>query len=195
MLWRCWLGGRKGIRPVKKLSGEVLAWLSVWSEVQTCISPSWCHCHSLSLAPVKSRLVLPFWYRLTRVDTDKGPLNGCVLSFCEAYFISYSNIVLRFGKSVHAVAIHQAASHITGSFCKSQTQFLVITFQGGFLASGFPWLSLCIYYDLHISSGEINTHTRLMALYSGLRGWAGTGKVKLIWILLKQETEVKGRRD
>ena len=37
MLWRCWLGGRKGIRPVKKLSGGVLAWLSVWSEVQTCI--------------------------------------------------------------------------------------------------------------------------------------------------------------
>jgi len=24
-------------------------WLSVWSEVQTCIWPSWCHCHSLSL--------------------------------------------------------------------------------------------------------------------------------------------------
>ena len=26
---RCWLGGRKGIRPVKKLSGGVLAWLMV----------------------------------------------------------------------------------------------------------------------------------------------------------------------
>ena len=65
VLWSCWLGGRKGIRPVKKLSGEVLAWLSVWSEVQTCICSSWCHCHSLSLASVKSRLVLPFWYRLT----------------------------------------------------------------------------------------------------------------------------------
>ena len=39
------------------LSGRVLAWLSVWSEVQTCICPSWCHCHSLSLASVKSRLV------------------------------------------------------------------------------------------------------------------------------------------
>jgi len=25
--------------------------VSVWSEVQICISPSWCHCHSLSLAP------------------------------------------------------------------------------------------------------------------------------------------------
>jgi len=31
-------------------------------------------CHSLSLASVKSRLVLPFWYRLTRVVLDKGPL-------------------------------------------------------------------------------------------------------------------------
>jgi len=46
----------------------------VWSEVQTCIWPSWCHCHSqysLSLASVKSRLVLPFWYRLTRVVLEK----------------------------------------------------------------------------------------------------------------------------
>ena len=68
VLWRCWLGGRKGIRPVKKLNGGVLAWLSVWTEVQTCIiRPSWCHYHSLSLASVKSRLVLPFWYWLTRV--------------------------------------------------------------------------------------------------------------------------------
>jgi len=66
------------IRPVKKLSGGMLAWLSVWSEVQACTWPSLCHCHSLSLASVKSRLVLPFWYWLTRVVLDKGPLNGCV---------------------------------------------------------------------------------------------------------------------
>jgi len=39
---------------------------------------SWCHCHSLSVASVKSRLVLPFWYRLTWVFPEKGPLNGCV---------------------------------------------------------------------------------------------------------------------
>jgi len=32
----------------------------------------------LSLASVKSRLVLPFWYRPTRVVQEKGPLNGCV---------------------------------------------------------------------------------------------------------------------
>ena len=72
VLWRCWLGGRKGIRPLKKLSGGVLAWLSVWSKVQTCTWPSWCHCHSLSLASQKSRLVLPFWYRLTWVVPEKG---------------------------------------------------------------------------------------------------------------------------
>ena len=70
--------GRKGIQPVKILSGGVLEW-SVWSEVQTCIWPSCCHCHSLSLASVKSRLVLPFWYRLTWVVPEKGPLKGCVL--------------------------------------------------------------------------------------------------------------------
>ena len=30
-----------------------------------------------SLAPFKSRLVLPFWYRLTQVVLEKRPLNGC----------------------------------------------------------------------------------------------------------------------
>ena len=33
-----------------------------------------------------------------------------------------------------------------------------------------------------------HTHTRLTARYPGLPGWAGTRKVKPIWILLKQET-------
>ena len=33
-----------------------------------------------------------------------------------------------------------------------------------------------------------HTHTRLTALCRGLPGWAGTRKVKPIWILLKQET-------
>ena len=47
-------------------------------DMQTCTWPSWCHCHSLSLVLVKSRLVLPFWYWLARVVPDKGLLNGCV---------------------------------------------------------------------------------------------------------------------
>ena len=55
------VGRQEGNPACKKLSGGSLAWLSVWSEVQTCIRPSWCHCHSLSLGSVKSRLkILPF---------------------------------------------------------------------------------------------------------------------------------------
>jgi len=72
------VGRQEGHPARKKTSSGVLAWLSVWSERQTCIWPSWCHCHSLSLASVKSRLVLPFWYRFTWVIPEKGPLNVCV---------------------------------------------------------------------------------------------------------------------
>ena len=76
------VGRQEGHPACKKLSGGVLASLSVWSEVQTCIWPSWCHCHSLSLASVKSRLVLPFWYRLTRVVPDKGPFKRVCVCVC-----------------------------------------------------------------------------------------------------------------
>jgi len=34
------VGRQKGHPACKKLSGGVLAWLSVWSELQTCICPS-----------------------------------------------------------------------------------------------------------------------------------------------------------
>ena len=47
-----------------------------------------------------------------------------------------------------------------------------------------PWtsiLKLPLTYGFH-------THTGLTALFPGLPGWAGTRKVKPIWILLKQET-------
>ena len=74
-----WAAGRHP--ACKNWAVGVLAWLSVWSEVQTCIWPSWCYCHSLSLASVKSRLVLPFWYRLTWVVQEKGLLNVCVCVF------------------------------------------------------------------------------------------------------------------
>jgi len=72
------VGRQEGHPACKNLSGGVLAWLSVWSEVQTCVQPSWCHCHSLSLASVKSRSVLPFWYRLTRVVPTGVCMYVCV---------------------------------------------------------------------------------------------------------------------
>ena len=82
------VGRQEGHPSCKKLNGGVLAWLSVCSEVQTCIWPSWCHCHSLSLASAKSRLVLPFWYRLTRVVSEKGRLVRIVHSMDVSEFES-----------------------------------------------------------------------------------------------------------
>jgi len=77
LLWHCWLGDRKGIQPVKKLSDGVLAWSSFRSKVKTCIWPSWCHCHSLSHASLKSRLV-SFLVPALLDSRGQEPLNGCV---------------------------------------------------------------------------------------------------------------------
>jgi len=115
VLWRCWLGGRKGIRPVKNWVIRCWhAWLSVWSEMQTCIWPSWCHCHSLSLASVKSRLMLPFWYRLTRLVLEKGPLNGCVryffrlVSVLTLFWCSDEGVALATRKTAHQLSHERA---------------------------------------------------------------------------------------
>jgi len=75
------LGSRKGMWPVKKTE-----W---WGAgVVICLerdAKSACHCYSLYLAPVRSRLVLPYWYRLTRVVPDKGPKTGVCINDDEGY--------------------------------------------------------------------------------------------------------------
>ena len=75
----------------------MLAWLSDWSDVQTCIWPSGCHCHSLSLALVKSTWVVP----------DKGPLNACVC--CSIY----SFIFLVFDLFSRFLRLQKRAYHLT----------------------------------------------------------------------------------
>ena len=103
------VGWQEGHPACKKLSGEVLAWLSVWNKVQTCIWPSWFHCHSLSFASLKSRLVLPFWYQLTRVVPDKGPSNGCVcvcvMPTCGSLYCSHIDfcVYYKFNRPTYAV--------------------------------------------------------------------------------------------
>ena len=49
-------------------------------------------------------------------------------------------------------------------------------------------LSRILKENIYETHANIHTHTSLMALFPGLPGWAGTRKVKPIWILLKQET-------
>ena len=102
------VGRQEGHPACKKQSGGVLAWLSVWSEVQTCIWPSWCHCDILScfskiqIGFVSSGALnstptnLPFWYRLTRVVPEKGPLNVCVcVCVCAFFATSYFALLSR----------------------------------------------------------------------------------------------------
>ena len=59
LLWRCWLGVRKGIGPVK--IWVMRCWCGyLWSKVQiACVWFSWCHCHSIISASAKSRMAYP----------------------------------------------------------------------------------------------------------------------------------------
>ena len=71
------VGWQEGHPACKKLSGGLLAWLSVWGEVQTCIRPSWYHCHSLSCYS-KIEIGFTFLVPAHPVVLEKGPLNGRV---------------------------------------------------------------------------------------------------------------------
>ena len=71
VLWHCWLGDRKGIRPVKKLGTDLFV-VTFWLQLCTSYSSS-CH-HSpppSSLAPTKSKMET-FRYRLTQVHLENG---------------------------------------------------------------------------------------------------------------------------
>jgi len=114
------VGRQEGHPACKKLSGGVLAWLSVWSEVQTCIWPSWYNCHSLSLASVKSRLVLLFWYWLTWVVLDKGPLNVMCVCVCVHACVCVYAAVLTVNGCIAAVTLWITISHTSYSL-----QFIV----------------------------------------------------------------------
>ena len=72
-VWRCWLGGRKGIRPVKNwVVGcwhGCLGWGADLHIDQQMPLPLTISCSSKSRL-VLTFLVLPFWYLLTRVVPD-----------------------------------------------------------------------------------------------------------------------------
>ena len=65
------VGRQEGHPACKKLSGGLLASLS-GAMCRLAYVPADATKHSLSLASVKSRLVLPFWYRLPWVVRGKG---------------------------------------------------------------------------------------------------------------------------
>jgi len=68
------VGRQEGHPACKKLSGEVLLWLTVWFEVQMiCIyGPAVTTATPLSLCSSKIQNGLPFWCQLTQVVLEKG---------------------------------------------------------------------------------------------------------------------------
>ena len=93
VLWHCWLGCRKGIWPVK--TWVVGCWHDYLSGVRCRLAYGPADVTAtLSLASVKSILVLPFWYRLTRVFPEKGPLNVCVCVCLFCFDCHNSNILI-----------------------------------------------------------------------------------------------------
>ena len=73
--------------------------------------------------------------------------------------------------------------------CWQQT---VLTLHHAWLCKILIYFAICVVGQMGISMQvalySIHTRTRLAALFPGLPRWAGTRKVKPIWILLKQET-------
>ena len=83
------VGWQEGHPACKKLSGEVLAWLSVWSKVQTCISqlmplPLTVSCFS------KIQIGFTFLVPAHLGSPGKGPLNGCVCVFLYRFIITFN---------------------------------------------------------------------------------------------------------
>ena len=76
-------------------------------------------------------------------------------------------------------------SGISWTICK-QSAPRSNTHHSVFLQAGCS--SWCPTNSFKALKAHTYTHTRLTALCPGLPGWAGTRKVKPIWILLKQET-------
>ena len=55
--------------------------------MQTCIWPSYCHYHSLSVVSVKSRLLLPFWYWLTWVVPERAVKQVVCVRACLGVYV------------------------------------------------------------------------------------------------------------
>ena len=133
VLWRCWLGGRKGIRPVKTewWGACVVICLEWGADLYTA--------HRMPLPPTvscSSKIQIGFYLSGTAHLGSPGQRAIKRMHVCMY---------------VHLLCVPHSPHY-----------------------RGLTYL----YY----------THSRLTALFPGLPGWAGTRKVKPIWILLKQET-------
>jgi len=77
----------------KDLSDEVLAWLSVWSEVQMiCIWSNSCHCHPIISCFIKIQIGLTLLVPAYPGCPEKRPLNGCLFVCLCIYMLDHKYI-------------------------------------------------------------------------------------------------------
>jgi len=102
------VGRQEGCPACKKLSGGV--WHGYLSEARCRVaySPADATATHHLFASVKSRLVLPLWYRLSRVVPDKGQLNGCV---CVCMCSALSALMLLVEQQEGHLACNATATH------------------------------------------------------------------------------------
>jgi len=85
-MWSPLVGHQEENPAYKRLSHDVLAWLSVWSEVQMiCIWSSWCHWYPIDCCFIKIQIGLTFLVPAYQVVLLKWLLNRC-LPFCSVHF-------------------------------------------------------------------------------------------------------------
>jgi len=96
------LGGRKGIRPVKNRVVGCWHGSLFGARCRLAYGPADA---TATLAPVKSRLVLPFWYQLTWVVLEKRPLNGCSVVVVVAWILNIENIQFVLLRSIFITCI------------------------------------------------------------------------------------------
>jgi len=99
----------------KKLSGWVLTWLSVWSEVQTCIWPRWCHCHSLSLAFSKIQIAFTFLVLAYPGSPGKRADKRVCVCVCVFARFSFSSDKPKIVREKHLQNYLSSSSSITAS--------------------------------------------------------------------------------
>jgi len=102
-------------------------WLSVWSEVQIfCMWSSWCYCipkTPWSLAWFKSRLALPFWYRLIQVVLEKRPLNGCSSSTCSSIVSQLCDWIISGGGDARYRTLAESYANLSRDYENLKSQY------------------------------------------------------------------------
>ena len=126
VLWCCWLGGRKGIRPVE----------SQWwgAGIVICLEQD-AELHTTQLMPLpltvscfsKIQIVLPFRYWLTWVVPAKGPLNGCVCVWGQVQvvlwlFLSHGFSIKYIHLFIHANCLCSEAASKATPACATPSQ-------------------------------------------------------------------------